>query len=229
MTQLSLRKTREHTSGLIVVALFLSIGILCTFQIYLLREPGRIQAVLAADKAQQVARGQQLFADNCATCHGKAGEGDIGPTLNSKKFLQSTDNGVIFSLVSSGVPGTAMPAWAQQHGGPFTDEQISDLVGFVRNWQSTATDVVKPTPTPNPAQGATIYKSTCYACHGANGEGSKTAPALNSQALLSKFDDNWFRKTISQGSPSKGMPTWGRVLSPQQIDAVTAYIRLWQK
>jgi len=222
-------KKRENHIGLIAAALVLSVGILCAFQIYLLREPGRIQSVLAADRAVQVARGQQLFTDNCATCHGKNGEGDIGPTLNSKKFLQSTDNGVIFSLIGSGVPGTAMPSWSQQHGGPFTDEQISDIVGFVRSWQSTATDVVKPTPTPNPAQGATIYKSTCYACHGVNGEGTKTAPALNSQALLTKFDDNWLRKTISQGVPSKGMPTWGRVLSPQQIDAVTAFIRQWQK
>lgn len=223
-----MKKSENHV-GLFAAALGLSVGIVCVFQLYLLREPERIQSVLAADKSQQVARGQQLFTENCATCHGKNGEGDIGPTLNSKKLLQSADNGVLFSLISSGVPGTAMPSWSQQHGGPFTDEQINDLVGFVRNWQATAIDVVKPTPTPNPAQGATIYKSTCFACHGANGEGTKTAPALNSQALLTKFDDDWLRKTISQGSPTKGMPTWGRVLSPQQIDAVTAFIRQWQK
>ncbi|MCL4393836.1 MAG: cytochrome c [Chloroflexi bacterium] len=222
-------RKREDYTRLIVAALVLSVGVLVAFQIYLLREPSRIQTVLASDQSARVARGQQLFAANCATCHGGNGEGDVGPALNSKKLLQSTDDGVIYSLISSGVPGTGMPSWSQAYGGPFTDEQINDLVGFVRHWEPTATDVAKPTPTPNPAQGATIYKSICYACHGVNGEGTDRAPALNSQTLLAQFDDNWFRQTISQGRPSKGMPTWGRVLSPEQINAVVAYIRQWQK
>jgi cytochrome c oxidase cbb3-type subunit III len=222
-------RKREDYTRLIVVALLLSVGILITFQIYLLNEPGRITTVLAADQSAQVASGQKLFTDNCVTCHGNNGEGDIGPALNSKKFLQTADNGVIFSLIGSGVPGTAMPSWAQANGGPFTDEQISNLVGFIRHWQATATDVAKPTPTPNPAQGATIYNSICYACHGVNGVGTDRAPALNDQKLLAQFDDTWFRQTVSQGIASKGMPTWGKVLSPQQINAVVAYIRQWQK
>ncbi len=222
-------RKREDYTRLTVIALVFSVGILVAFQIYILREPNRIQAVLAADQAEQVTRGQKLFADNCATCHGKNGEGDIGPALNSRKFLQTADDSVIFGLIGSGVPGTGMPSWAQANGGPFTDEQINDLVGFIRHWQATATDVAKPTPTPNPALGATIFNSVCYVCHGVNGVGTDRAPALNSQALLSQFDDNWFRQTISQGRPSQGMPTWGKVLSPEQINAVVAYIRQWQK
>ena len=222
-------RKREDYSRLLGTALFLSIGILIAFQIYMLREPSRITTVLAADQSAQVAQGQKLFADNCATCHGNNGEGDIGPALNSKKFLQSTDDNVIFSLIGSGVPGTAMPSWSQAYGGPFTNEQINDLVGYIRHWQATATDIAKPTPTPNPAQGATIYKSICYACHGTNGEGTDRAPALNDQKLLAQFDDNWFRQTVSKGFPSQGMPTWGKVLSPEQINAVVAYIRQWQK
>ncbi len=221
------RKPEDYTR-LIIVALVLSVGVLIAFQIYIVREPSRIQSVLAADQAAQVVRGEKLFSDNCTTCHGKNGEGDIGPALNSKKFLQSTNDNVIASLIGSGVPGTGMPSWAQVDGGPFTDEQLNDLVGYIRHWQATATDAAKPTPTPNPAQGATIFKSTCYACHGANGEGTDRAPALNDQKLLSQFDDAWFRQTISQGRASKGMPTWGKVLSPEQINAVVAYIRQWQ-
>jgi mono/diheme cytochrome c family protein len=224
MSKVSLGK-RDDYSRLVAAALVLSIGILVAFQIYMLREPDRIQSVLASDQAERVTRGQQLFTANCATCHGQHGEGDIGPTLNSKRFLQTADDGIIFSLIGSGVPGSGMPSWAQANGGPFTDEQISDLVGFIRSWQATATDVAKPTPTPNPAQGATIFNSICYACHGPNGEGTDRAPALNDQKLLAQFDDAWFRQTISQGRPSKGMPTWGKVLSPEQINSVVAYIR----
>lgn len=221
-------RSREDYTRVVIVALVLSVGILVAFQVYLLREPGRIADVLAADRSAQIERGGKLFADNCATCHGKLGEGDLGPALNDKKFLKRTDDGVIFSLISSGVPGTAMPSWSQIHGGPFTDEQIRDVVSYVRHWEATAPEIVQTAPTPDPAQGKAIFKATCYACHGVNGEGSDRAPALNSPSLLAQFDDKWFRQTIAQGRPSKGMPTWGQVLSPTQINSVVAYIRSWQ-
>jgi mono/diheme cytochrome c family protein len=221
-------RTREDYTRLIAAALVLSVGILIAFQVYLLREPNRIQNVLAADKAEQVARGQQLFADNCAACHGDNGQGDIGPALNSKQFLSTTDPGRIFSLISAGVPSTAMPSWSQAYGGPFTDEQINDLVSFIQHWAPTAQDVTKPSPTPDASQGKVIFTSICYACHGTNGQGTQRAPALNSKALLDNFDDNWFRQTVSDGRPAQGMPTWGKVLSPEQINNVVAFIRSWQ-
>lgn len=221
-------RPREDYTRILIVALVLAIGILIAFQIYLLREPGRVADVLAADQAAQVTRGEKIFADNCATCHGKQGEGDLGPALNDKKFLRGADDGVIFSLIGSGVPGTGMPSWAQVHGGPFTDEQIRDLVSYIRHWEATAPDRASVLPTPDVNQGGLIFKATCYACHGVNGVGTDRAPALNSKELLSQFDDAWFRQTIAQGRPSKGMPTWGQVLSPAQINAVVAYIRSWQ-
>lgn len=221
-------KKREDYTRLVILALILSIGILAAFQVYQLREGARIESVKAADQAEQIARGQQLFADNCATCHGDNGEGDLGPALNSKKFLDSTEDGKIYSLISSGVPGTAMPSWSQDYGGPFTGEQVQDLVGFIRHWQATAQDVAKTTPTADASLGQVIFASTCYACHGTNGQGTDRAPALNSKDLLDKFDDNWLRQTISDGRPAKGMPTWGKVLSPEQINSVVAYIRSWQ-
>lgn len=228
MTKVTSVRTREDYTRLIVVALVLSVGILIAFQIYIVREPSRIQNVLAADQAAQVTRGAKLYSDNCTTCHGDNGEGDKGPALNSKSFLKSADDSTIFSLISSGVPGTAMPTWAQAHGGPFTDEQVRDLVSFIRHWEPTAPDTANVQPTPDIAQGQLIFSSICYACHGDNGQGTKNAPALNSQDLLSQFDDNWFRQTVANGRPAKGMPTWGAVLSPAQINNVVAYIRAWQ-
>ncbi|MDE3091538.1 MAG: c-type cytochrome, partial [Chloroflexota bacterium] len=221
-------KTREDYTRLVAAAFLLSLGMLVAFQIYLLREPERISSVLAADQAEHIASGQKLFATNCAACHGDQGLGSIGPALNSRKFLTSTDDGTIFSLIGSGVPGSAMPSWSQQHGGPFTDQQVNDLVVFIRHWEATATDRGKPQTTPDPAQGAVLFSTICFACHGINGEGTNIAPALNYRELLTTFDDNWFRQTIAQGRPSRGMPTWGKVLSPSQIDSIVAYIRTWQ-
>ena len=221
-------RKRENYTRYLVGALLLSLGILVVFQIYIFREPGRIESVRAADLASSVAAGQKLFAQNCVTCHGENGEGDDGPALNDKKFLKSAEDARIASLISSGVPGTAMPSWSETFGGPLTTEQIHDLVSFIRSWEATARDVAKPKPTPDASIGQDIFGSICYACHGPNGEGTTRAPALNSKDLLTRFDDDWFRKTIANGRPAQGMPTWGKVLSPEQIDDLVAYLRSWQ-
>ena len=221
-------KTGENYARLVAIAFVLSVGILIAFQIYILREPERVQSVLAADQAGQVARGDKLFADNCVQCHGAKGEGDIGPALNHRTLLKSTNDEVFFNLIGGGVPGTSMPSWSQTFGGPFTDEQVRDLVAFIRHWEPAATDQAKPTPTPDIARGATLFATICYACHGPKGEGTNHAPPLNSKELLTQFDDAWLRQTITKGRPAQGMPTWGKVLAPTQIDALILFIRSWQ-
>lgn len=78
-------------------------------------------AAPAGGAGGDVQRGQQLFAQNCATCHGTTGKGD-GPAaaaLNPKpqdltddewKHGGSPDQ--IFQTITNGVPGTAMVSWA---------------------------------------------------------------------------------------------------------------------
>jgi|GEM_PF-391843 len=206
------------------------LAILVVFQVYILREPGRIQAVLAEDKARAVAHGEKLFTANCVACHGRNGEGvpDVGPALNIQEFLKAAPDETIFDIISDGRPNTAMPAWNQAHGGPLTSEDIHDLVTFIRNWQSTAPSAAAIVTQGNSARGAVLYSSICFACHGLDGQGTNIAPALNDKDRLAKFDDDWYRKTIAEGRPSRGMPTWGKVLSPGQINDLVAYIRSWE-
>jgi mono/diheme cytochrome c family protein len=80
---------------------------------------------------------------------------------------------------------------------------------------------------PNAARGAAVFATTCFVCHGENGHGGK-APALNDPLRLAKLDDEWYRQTIRMGRPAKGMPTWGTVLSPNQIEDLIAMIRAWR-
>jgi hypothetical protein len=48
------------------------------------------------------------------------------------------------------------------------------------------------------------------------------------EGVLTQFDDAWLRQTITQVRPAQGMPTWGKVLAPLQIDALIVLIRSWQ-
>lgn len=219
----------ENYWSLIRTAFLLTIAIVVTLQIYQLLEPSRLKVDAAADKLEAEEQGSDLYSANCASCHGEDGEGAIAPALNSKSFLADIDDEQLFSLARTGVPGTGMPAWSQDFGGPLTDEQLRQLVVFIRSWEPGLEDVVPQIVPADPARGATIFASICAFCHGVSGVGTERAPALNDAELLQNFNDEWFRETIVQGRPSRGMPTWGTVLSPAQIDDVVALIGAWRE
>jgi mono/diheme cytochrome c family protein len=222
-------RPRESYTPFMAAGLVLTLTIAAAFQAYLLREPGRIAADGAADQARAVAAGGALYAESCAACHGPDGEGGLGPALNARELLATTGDETLFSLIRSGVPGSVMPAWGQVFGGPLTDEQVGTLVAFVRTWEPDAPDRRPEPARPDAVRGATIFAGACYACHGENGMGTGVAPALNDPATLRDFDDAWYRSTIAHGRPARGMPTWGTVLSPQQIEDVVALIAAWRE
>lgn len=220
---------KENYTPFISVAFGLTITILLVFQIYLGQESERIEDQERADHLSAVEEGHNLYRDNCATCHGENGEGGVGPALNSRTLLQSSSNEVFFNLTRTGIPGTTMPAWGQVFGGPFTDEQIVQITTFIRDWEATAPELTTVVDVPNPIRGAAIFARACFVCHGQDGVGTDIAPALNDSARLNRFDDAWYRNTIIRGRPAKGMPTWGTVLSPDQINDVVALLAAWRE
>ncbi|MCL4505405.1 MAG: c-type cytochrome [Chloroflexi bacterium] len=222
-------RSNENYLPHIAAATLLTLAIFVSFQVFILREPARITAAETYHKNVAIAAGKDLFTKNCATCHGVDGEGsDDAPALNNKQFLISTDDGTIFSIASSGVPDTQMPAWNQSHGGPLTDEDINNVVAFIRSWQPGAPDITMTVKPGDAGKGEVIFSSTCFICHGQDGKGTDRAPALNDPTRLHQFDDAWYRDTIMNGRPSKGMPTWGTVLSPEQVNNVIALIDQWR-
>lgn len=222
-------RSRENYTPFTAAGLGLTLAVLLVFQVYIWREPARIQAVETADQLAAETAGRVLYTENCVDCHGENGEGKVGPVLNSRELLKMTSDHTWFNLIRTGVPGTVMPAWGQTFGGPFTDEQVNQLVAFIRAWEPTAPQITPVVFTPDPVRGATIYANTCFICHGENGQGADRAPKLNDPAALKDFPDSWYRNTIAHGRPAKGMPTWGTVLSPQQIDDLVALIAAWRE
>ena len=116
--------------------------LLVGFVAYRVREPGLRRSATRAQTTSYTAIGHQLFTANCAQCHGTdATGGGSAPTLNSKQFLKSTSDNQIFALVSGGVSGTEMPAWSLDYGGTFTDEQVRQVITYLRSLEPHAPSI----------------------------------------------------------------------------------------
>jgi mono/diheme cytochrome c family protein len=186
-------------------------------------------------------RGAQLFAQECAVCHGDRAQGRIGATLR-KDFPGIRVDALLKETISNGVQGTVMPAWSQAKGGPLSDAQIDDLVAFIRSLGHEAPTVILPVPTAtNPplpptavafppgdtTRGAVVFAQNCVVCHGDKGQGrigatlQKDWPGINVGALI--------ENTIARGVAGTKMPAWaksnGGPLTDQEIADAAAYIQ----
>jgi plastocyanin/mono/diheme cytochrome c family protein len=88
----------------------------------------------------QLRKGAAIFGQYCALCHGYQGQGINGPQLNNNPAVNSLTNEDITRIISGGIPADptnpkalAMPAWLQAYGGSLTEEDIADLVAFIRS------------------------------------------------------------------------------------------------
>lgn len=71
-----------------------------------------------------------------------------------------------------------------------------------------------------------MFEVYCTRCHGEDAVGSSFAPALvRSVGPDGTINHRAFFETVTHGRPTKGMPTWGNVLSPEQKEDVWFYLR----
>jgi mono/diheme cytochrome c family protein len=211
------------------IGLGLTILVVVALAYYSLRERARLTHAAEDFTQERVARGEGIFSQQCTACHGTQGEGVTGPALKSRSLLKTTPDSLFFSLIRSGVPNTQMPAWSVDYGGPLTDEDVRDVVALLRSWEPTAPELLPAVYVPDPQSGAMLFANTCALCHGENGSGTDKAPKINDAQRLSLLPDDWYRDVIRNGRPAKGMPTWGTVLSPNQVEDVVALIAAWRE
>jgi cytochrome c oxidase cbb3-type subunit 3 len=73
------------------------------------------------------------------------------------------------------------------------------------------------------AEGKAVFTTNCVACHRADG-GGLIGPNLTDDYWIHGGLPTQINTTISTGVLAKGMPNWGKVLKPAQVDAVTSYV-----
>jgi alcohol dehydrogenase (cytochrome c) len=75
--------------------------------------------------------GAQIYRDHCARCHGRNGEGSGSVSSLRDTTLSHND---LISVVSDGIPGTAMPGWK----GRLSNLEIKSVVDFMFSVTSTS-------------------------------------------------------------------------------------------
>ncbi len=217
------------------------------------REPARLDTAQAQLLESQVDDAMTLYAQNCAVCHGLAGEGIAATPALDNDGLRGADEDTLTKTIARGRFDTAMPAWSLDDGGPLSDYQIAELVALIRfgDWSKTKDRVVDLglaplvpfSADPDPAifeqvgdlpdgatlqKAITLYATNCVACHGPDGLGTSLAPALNDPTVGTKPSDELTR-TISLGSPGTLMAAWQSTLTSEEIDALTTLIQRWDE
>ena len=75
-----------------------------------------------------VSAGQASYAQFCASCHNKGGEGLIGPNLTDNYWLHGDASLMaIRKVVAAGVPAKGMPAWDKV----MSSDDLTKIVAFV--------------------------------------------------------------------------------------------------
>jgi cytochrome c oxidase cbb3-type subunit 3 len=80
-----------------------------------------------------VSAGKATFAATCATCHGPAGGGNVGPNLTDKYWLHGGKPQQILATIRQGVLDKGMPAWGPQLG----EEKVRELAAYVLTLKGT--------------------------------------------------------------------------------------------
>ena len=86
-----------------------------------------------------VALGAEIYAEECAVCHGDNGEGDIGPALGNPVMLSLTSDSFLRYAIVNGRDGTDMPPFGEE----LEADEIDAVTAFLRS-RATGWSVEKP-------------------------------------------------------------------------------------
>jgi cytochrome c oxidase cbb3-type subunit III len=179
------------------------------------RFEGKSVAELSTDPAA-IKVAKNLFAANCAMCHGSDAHGGKGfPNLTSPNLTWGRTADDIVATISNGRMG-AMPTWKAVLG----DEGVVQVANYVYTLSGrTAPDAAAA------AAGKEKFATICSACHGPDGKGNKALGAPN------PTDEYWIygssldtiKESVANGRTNR-MPAWLDTLGEQKVKLLAAYV-----
>jgi cytochrome c oxidase cbb3-type subunit 3 len=181
-----------------------------------------VYAKYVAMSAEQLAQepaamgiGQRLFLNNCAQCHGSDGRGSLGfPSLADRDWLGAGTHDYVKTVITEGRVGV-MPPMAAAVG---SSEDVRNVANYVLSLSGSAHNNVA-------AQLGKGKFGVCAACHGADGKGNPQlgAPNLTDKIWLHGWGEQAIVNIVTSGK-NNAMPAQGRLLTPEQVHVLGAYV-----
>jgi cytochrome c oxidase cbb3-type subunit III len=159
--------------------------------------------------------GQRLFLNNCSQCHGSDGRGSKGfPNLTDNDWLGAGSPEYIEKTIVEGRIGM-MPPMAAAVGNA---DDVKNVANYVLSLSGSAHNNLA----------AELGKSkfaACAACHGPEGKGNPAlgAPNLTDKVWLHGWGEQAIISMVTNGK-TNAMPAQGRLLTPEQVHVLGAYV-----
>ena len=180
-------------------------------------------------RPEDVVSFNRLYEQNCSACHGV--NGSAGPALDlaNSEYQALVDDESLRRWITSGMPGTQMPAFAESAGGFLTPQQVDALVAGMRSrWAHPDRNVTEmPAYSSNAIgiveQGHRIFQVNCSSCH------QQGQQKITDSSYLALVSDQTLRTIIIAGRPDLGHPDWkqvrpGQPLTDQNVSDIVAYL-----
>jgi cytochrome c oxidase cbb3-type subunit III len=173
-----------------------------------------IDQLRADPEAQNIAH--NLFAANCAMCHGSDARGAKGyPNLTSANLSWGNDADAIVATIGGGREGV-MPPWRDALSDAGVDT-VAEYVYTLSGRQATHPERL--------AAGKTTFETVCSACHGPDGKGNTAlgAPNLTDEVWIYGGSLATIRETIAQGRGNR-MPAHLERLGERKVRLLASYV-----
>jgi cytochrome c oxidase cbb3-type subunit 3 len=171
----------------------------------------------------------RLYKQNCSACHGENGSGGPALDLANPKYQALVDDVSLRRWITSGMPGTQMPAFGESAGGFLTPQQVDVLVAGMRaRWDHKGRGTEEmpsysSTAVGNVEHGQDNFRVSCSSCH------QQGQQKITDASYLSLVSDQTLRSIVIAGRPDLGHPDWSQVrhgqpLTDRDVSDVIAYL-----
>ena len=176
--------------------------------------------------------GRALF-QQCLGCHGEGAKGTIGmgPRLNSESFLAAASDEFLRRTINQGRPMTTMIPW----GAVLKPAQVDAIIAYLRTLNSVGPATLDESPLKgNAVEGAKLFDTICYGCHGRNGGGyqeTANGTGIGRKGFLDGVTNGFLRHIIKHGKSETAMrgfygpKTTVANLTAADIENIIAHLR----